>query len=181
MSPQQVAGERGEGGAGHERAVTRGRGKGRAQRGPQRWGGAGPRGPGSGRPRSLTMAAPAWSSGVQPLSRVWRRARPEPAPRLSRRGGSRRLGRAAAPGSAQASASFPHRLEAQQPQPQPQPDPERRLRPRDAPPLTASPSLAPPPRPPRRLSPAARTRLPTSGCSAGSGPSKRHPLNPVFL
>lgn len=43
------------------------------------------------------MAAPAWSSGMQPLSWVPRRAGPEPAPRLSLRGGSRRLRRAAAP------------------------------------------------------------------------------------
>lgn len=33
---------------------------------------------------------------------------------------------------AQASASFPQKLEVQQPQPQPQPDPEHRLRPRMA-------------------------------------------------
>lgn len=75
------------------------------------------------------MAAPAWSSGVQPLSWVRRRAGPEPAPRLSRRGGSRRLREAAAPGLAQASASFPKKLEVQQPQPQPQPEPERKTPP----------------------------------------------------
>lgn len=83
---------------------------------------------GSGRPCSLTIAVPAWSSGMQPLSWARRRAGPEPAPRLSRRGGSRRIRRAAAPGLAQASASFAQKLEGQQPQQQP--DPERKLRPR---------------------------------------------------
>lgn len=105
---------------------------------------------GSGRPCSLTIAVPAWSSGMQPLSWARRRAGPEPAPRLSRRGGSRRLRRAAAPGLAQASASFPRKLEVQQPQRQP--DPERKLRPREGPPPLASLSLTPPPLSLRRLS-----------------------------
>ena len=97
-------------------------------------------GRGSGRPRSLTMAAPAWSSGMQPLSWVPRRAGPKPAPRLSLRGGSRRLRRAAAPGWAQASASWPQKLEVQQPQPQP--NPELRLRPQ-GPALAREPTIGP--------------------------------------
>lgn len=125
---------------------------------------------GSGRPRFLTMAAPAWSSGMQPLSWVRRRAGPEPAPRLSRRGGSRRLREAAAPGLAQASASFPQKLEVQQPQPQPQPDPECRLRPRGAPPLTGERRLDPPPPSLRRLSRGVATARLTSGFCPLPGP-----------
>lgn len=120
---------------------------------------------GSGRPRSLTMAAPAWSSGMQPLSWVRRRAGPEPAPRLSRRGGSRRLRRAAAPGSAQASASSPRKLKVQQPQPQP--DPERRLRPRGS-------ALARK----HKLGPASSLTAQTRPRSPGHGPPHRSPTSP---
>lgn len=104
---------------------------------------------GSSRPCSLTMAVPAWSSGMQPLSRARWRAGPEPAPRLSRRGGSRRLRRAAAPGLAQASASFSQKLKSSSRS-------RSRARradsaPREAPPPPSSLSLAPPPLSLRRL------------------------------
>ena len=164
MSPQQVAGEHRERRTGcrrggNKRVRERRGAEGAPELGKGRPAGAGVEGGcDSGRPCSLTMAVPAWSSGMQPLSWARRRAGPEPAPRMSRRGGSRRLRRAAAPGSAQASASFPQKLEVQHPQPQP--DPERRLRPREAPPSPTSPSLAPPPLSLRRLGFVARARLP---------------------
>lgn len=171
MSPKQVAGEHrerrtGRRGGGNKRVTERRGAEGALELGKGRPAGAGVEGGcDSDRPCSLTMAVPAWSSGMQPLSWARRRAGPEPAPRLSRRGGSRRLRRAAAPGSAQASASFPQKLEVQHPQPQPQPDPERRLRPREVPPSPTSSNLAPPPLSLRRLRCVVSTRRSLSGFS----------------